>query len=189
MDSQSSCTSSVPNELIVHDDPMFIDELETVNTLYFGNVEISDSECESPIASDNDANIDSDYDGDDDDYSRIDCNVEHACPSSVDPEEVKQNNFKTSGCECNRLYGKPCSAVVDWDQLIDYRLSCLEKTKDELDLVIKFQLFHHRHNASATVGQKRKAKIGRNLGKLIILLAFWYVVHCLPLHMELAENK
>jgi len=77
MDSQSSCTSSVPNELIVHDDPMFIDELETVNTLYFGNVEISDSECESPSASDNDANIDSDYDGDDDDYSRIDCNVEH----------------------------------------------------------------------------------------------------------------
>jgi len=36
MDSQSSCTSSVPNELIVHDDHMFIDELETVNTLHFG---------------------------------------------------------------------------------------------------------------------------------------------------------
>ena len=67
MDSQSSCTSSVPNELIAHDDPMFIDDLETVNTLYFGNVEISDSEGENPSAS----CIDSDNDGDDD-YSRTD---------------------------------------------------------------------------------------------------------------------
>jgi len=144
----------VPNELIAHDDPMFIDELETVNTLYFGNVEISDSDGECPSAS----YIDSDYDGDDDVYSRTDYSVDHACPSSVDPEEVKQNDFKTSGCGCNRLYGKPCSAVVDWDKLIAYRLSCLEKTKDELDLIIKFQLFNHRQNASATVGQKRKAK-------------------------------
>lgn len=159
--SQSSCTSSVPSELLFHGDPVFNDELETVNSLFFGNVEISDTHVESQCISDHEDNNESDNDCSRNEPLNADLS-DNACPESfetdTDSEIVKQNNFKTNGCGCTRLYGKPCSAVIDWDQLVSYRLSCLEKSKDELDLVIKFQLFHHKQNDKVTVGQKRKSK-------------------------------
>ena len=57
------------------------------------------------------------------------------------------------------MYNKvPCSKIVDNEVLIDYRLSCLEMDKSELDLIIKVQLFAHRNNSTGVDAKKHKDK-------------------------------
>jgi hypothetical protein len=64
-------------------------------------------------------------------------------------ESEKQKHFLNQTCNCERLYNKvPSSKIVDNEVLIDYRLSCLEMDKSELDLIIKVQLFAHRNNST-----------------------------------------
>jgi hypothetical protein len=72
--------------------------------------------------------------------------IHNSTPSRpCDREYVLQENFKSNTCGCTRLFnGKPCSEAIEWEKVINYRLSCLEKSKEELDLLIKVQLFHHR---------------------------------------------
>lgn len=142
--SQSSTASSVPQEFF---DPDFIVELETVDQLFFSNIQNSDSDIESDGESS-------------DDNSTPTENVpldQFDSLSSHSLEIAKQNEFEAKGCSCVRLYhGKPCSGVVDWQELINYRESCLEKTKDELDMIVKIQLFHNRNSGVTT--DKLKAR-------------------------------
>ena len=48
----------------------------------------------------------------------------------------------------------PCSKIVDNEVLIDYRSSCLEMDKSELDLLIKVKLFDHRNNSTLRCKKK-----------------------------------
>ena len=147
-DSQQSTASTIPYELISNYDPDFIDELENVNLLYFGHEEIVDENRES------DSSSYSDSDSDSDTLSNDFCDILPAHAS----EESKQKHFQKNGCGCVRLYGKPCSQVLSWEELKDYRLSCLERTKSEIDFMVKVQLFHHRQNSELTDSCKHKAK-------------------------------
>ena len=48
--------------------------------------------------------------------------------------------FRNKTCQCSKLYGSPCSAKMNFDQMQQY----LEKTSVELDLTVKVQLAAHR---------------------------------------------
>jgi hypothetical protein len=52
----------------------------------------------------------------------------------------------------------PCSKIVDNEVFIDYRLSCLEMNKSELDLKIKVQLIAHRNSSTGVDAKKHKNK-------------------------------
>ncbi|MEW8547933.1 MAG: hypothetical protein AB2693_30880, partial [Candidatus Thiodiazotropha sp.] len=73
-------------------------------------------------------------------------------------EQSVQSNFQTRTCGCVRLYGKPCSTIVDWNSLVDYRTGSLETSHSELDLLIKVQLFHHRRSGEMTASRKHPSK-------------------------------
>ena len=74
-------------------------------------------------------------------------------------ESEKQSHFLNQTCNCERLYNKvSCSNIVDNEVLIDYRLSCLEKDKSELDLIIKVQLLAHRNNSTGVDAKNTKTE-------------------------------
>ncbi|KAJ8303681.1 hypothetical protein KUTeg_018791 [Tegillarca granosa] len=159
--SQASTTSSVcmiPPDLVEDQDAEFYSEIVEVNDLYFGNFDVEDTEVKSDHnhdTDDNDSESDSDCDN---------ANISHNLDNDGDLKEADKSEydllsqFKKQTCGCNRLYGSPCSANVDWESVIEYRRHCQEMTNDELDVAIKFQLFHHRKNDSVTDKKKHKSK-------------------------------
>ncbi|KAJ8297646.1 hypothetical protein KUTeg_024177, partial [Tegillarca granosa] len=159
--SQASTTSSVcmiPPDLVEDQDAEFYSEIVEVNDLYFGNFDVEDTEVKSDHnhdTDDNDSESDSDCDN---------ANISHNLDNDGDLKEADKSEydllsqFKKQTCGCNRLYGSPCSANVDWESVIEYRRHCQEMTNDELDVAIKFQLFHHRRNDSVTDKKKHKSK-------------------------------
>lgn len=56
------------------------------------------------------------------------------------------------------MYGKPCSTTIDLESLVEYRENCLEMSTTELDIAIRFQLFHHRQSWGLTQYKKHKSK-------------------------------
>ncbi|KAJ8320960.1 LOW QUALITY PROTEIN: hypothetical protein KUTeg_002547 [Tegillarca granosa] len=159
--SQTSTTSSVcmiPPDLADHQDAEFYSEIVEVNDLYFGNFEVEDIEIKS------DHNHDSDDNDSESDSGCDNANISHNLNndgdlSGADKSEYDMlSQFKKQTCGCNRLYESPCSANVDWESVIAYRRHCQEMTNDELDVAIKFQLFHHRRNDSVTDKKKHKSK-------------------------------
>jgi len=67
----------------------------TIPTILYTECDVTTTfKGKSPSTSYHDGNIDSNNDGVDDDDSRIDCTVEHACLVSVDPEEGKQKTSR-----------------------------------------------------------------------------------------------
>ena len=132
--SSTSTTSTVPDELIDNHDEEFIEELNIVDILYFGNqlhnhdnVSNEDSDTESETE---DVNYDSDSDSD--------CNLDvDSVPielSEADQKEyVAQAQFKSNTCNCKglkHLYAQPCSEVVDFNKLVELRESCKELTRE-----------------------------------------------------------
>jgi hypothetical protein len=140
MDSQASVSSSastVPLDLIHDQDNDFVDEIDEVDRIYFGNIEINlrDDISYSDLNDEDDEDCESDKENVDSNTSNIgvECSELDLC------ESEKQTHFLNQTCNCERLYNKvPCSKIVD-NVLIDYRLSCLEMDKSELDLIIKVQ--------------------------------------------------
>ena len=85
--------------------------------------------------------------------------VIHLTGRREDAEEItSQYEFRHSGCGCSKIYGHPCSEELVWDRLLDYRESCLEYTREELDLVLKVQMQGHRKNGDSTDSLKHKTK-------------------------------
>ena len=156
MDSQasvSSSTSTVPLDLIHDQDNDFVDEIDEVDRIYFGNIEINlrDDISYSDLNDEDDEDCESDKENIDSSTSNIgvECSELDLC------ESEKQKHFLNQTCNCERLYNKvPCSKIVDNEVLIDYRLSCLEMDKSELDLIIKVQLFAHRNNSTGVDAKK-----------------------------------
>ena len=152
--SQSSTLSNVstiPPEITDYDDDDFLDEIERLNDLYYGNIEVHENVDTADVNNNTESDSDGDDEGDGTDfYDNVrDIDVQ---------EDVKLANFKDKTCGCVRLYGKPCSSTVDWEALCDYRNRCLELDKHELDMMIKVQLFHHRNNDTMTDAKKHKPK-------------------------------
>lgn len=157
--SQSSVLSSastIPKSIIDQYDDDFNDELSHVNDLFFGNVELNvGAECSAVTSGSDESDCDSedvcnDLNNNDDNDFEI---------SESDKREAQcVHDFYENTCGCSRLYGKPCSSIVDRNVLNDYRNVCLETDKSELDMLIKVQLFHHRNNSSETSAKKHKTK-------------------------------
>ena len=159
MDSQSSNASEVPDEIICYQDEKFVDEITSVNDLYFAN-----QDQVAPLSSDDENTSDhnrSDVDDkneDNDDYSG-DIPVE---PRGID---LRETNFvdecRRKTCQCSKLYGSPCSAKVDFSCMLEYRQQCQEMTSDELDLTVKVQLAAHRKSNTywpQSMSKKQKLK-------------------------------
>ena len=159
--SQESSASTVPFELSQNQDDDFIDELNNVNELYF---QVSQGQTNAPF-DENFSGSESDVDScnDDSDCDNVDiCNtctfeVEH---SDTDiHEHEKQNKFRNETCGCQEFYfGKPCSTVISFDDVIEFRQYCLELSRDELDLVVKAELYSHRSSGSTTDSKKHQSK-------------------------------
>uniref|UniRef100_A0A8W8MKS9 Uncharacterized protein n=1 Tax=Magallana gigas TaxID=29159 RepID=A0A8W8MKS9_MAGGI len=150
-----SSASTIPPSIIDQDDD-FNDELSHVNDLFFGNVEFDvGAECSAVTSVSDESDSDSedvcnDLNNNDDNDFEI---------SDYDKREAQcVYDFYGNTCGCSRLYGKPCSSVIDRNVLNDYRNICLETDKSELDMLIKVQLFHHRNNSSETSAKKHKTK-------------------------------
>lgn len=166
MSSQKSSTSSIPYEDVAHFHNDFISELDVVGEMFYDNYERDEEHhfvggASVDIMSDSEN--EDDQDGDDDALESVEppayVHVPNDC-NDMRPENIKETNmqevFKLNTCGCKLLYGHPCSTEVPWDVLINYRLSCLEKTRDELDVLVKVQLFHAKNEEATT------SKTGRN---------------------------
>lgn len=158
MDSQASVSSSASTvhlDLINDQDNDFVDEIDEVDRIYFGNIEINlrDDISYSDLNDEDDEDCESEKENIDSNTFNIgvECGELDLC------ESEKQTHFLNQTCNCERLYNKvPCSKIVDNEVLIDYRLSCLEMNKSELDLIIKVQLFAHRNNSTGVDAKKKK---------------------------------
>ena len=90
MDSQSSTTSEVPDEIICYQDEQFVDEITSVNDLYFANQDqIAPLSSEDENTSDHDRSDVDDQNDDNDDQSG-DIPVE---PKGID---LRETNFMES---------------------------------------------------------------------------------------------
>lgn len=121
---------------------------------FFGNVELHSTDSETHENDIDESDDDDEELAENNDNSNIsEFSVEL---SDTDQKEQKsQSDFKDKKtCGCVRLYGKPCSCRVDWIILTEYRANCLETSKNDMDLIIKVQLFHHRNNSIETVAKK-----------------------------------
>ena len=103
--SQSSTVSTIPPDIIYNQDEDFLDEIERVNDLYFGNLQ---------VAEDSDAAIARDASGSDDDSDNdqeygvaIESVVQTELRDTDLSEQSLQSDFQNKTCGCVRLYGKP----------------------------------------------------------------------------------
>ena len=106
---------------------------------------------------------DDDDDDNDDDVDFVETFVNQqnleTLSSEPDSEKLLQEKFRIKTCGCKSLHnGKPCTDIKDWDELINYRLASLEYTKEELDMIIKVQLSHHRSTGVKTSRKKDRVK-------------------------------
>lgn len=108
--------------------------------------DISDGDSDTDL---NEAN----YESDEDDHVFVE-------PSDSDNiEYITQNRFQNETCGCKEFYdGKPCSKVIDFDSVIEFREHCRELSREELDIVIKVELFSHRRTGSHTEAKNIKPK-------------------------------
>jgi hypothetical protein len=160
MDSQanvSSSASTVPLDLIHDQDNDFVDEIDEVNRIYFGNIEIK--------LRDDISYLDLNDEDDESDKENIDStsNIGVECSELDLCESEKQTHFVNQTCNCERLYNTvPCSKIVDNEVLIYYGLSCLEMDKSEHELIIKVQLFAHKNNSTGVDAKKTQRQRKNN---------------------------
>jgi hypothetical protein len=161
----SSRFSSVPSEISVHQDDEFIEELNQVDELYFASVNDSgqcDDDDDQNVAdvSVHDESDNSDPDTSDREYDRAEVCTE---PSATDHKEREsQASFRLNTCGCEEFYGKPCSTQIPFEDMTDYRESCHELAREELDLVIMTALSTHRRAGKFTEGAKHKVRERQN---------------------------
>lgn len=153
MASQESNVSStsVPPEILENEDPEFVAEISNVDALYFSNVENFEPQ---PFRDDQG---DSDSETEENSYGQEEPEVQTGRLEDEN-ESSSLHDFQMNGCGCSKIYGHPCFKEIPWENLADFRSSCLEYSKDELDLVIKVELLGHRRNGEETHGLKHKSR-------------------------------
>ena len=113
MDSQASVSSSastVPLNLIHDQDNDFVDEIDKVVRIYFGNIDINlrDDISYSDLNDEDDEDCESDKENTDSNIYNIgmECSELDLC------ESEKQKHFLNQACNCEQLYNKdPCSKI------------------------------------------------------------------------------
>ena len=149
-DSQISACS-VPPEISDSQDDEFVHELNAVDELYFLDRNDTASTPQSENVNIAGENYESDND-EETDYDFLE-------PSEDDTREYeKQVRFRSETCGCKDFYGEPCSNIIDMDSAIEFREHCKEISKDELDMIIKAELFSHRRSGDHTEAKKHKIK-------------------------------
>jgi hypothetical protein len=167
--SQESSASTVPYELSQSTDQTFVDDLNAVNDLYFNSnyTFIENESVNNPhdidvlsYSSDNDSvNYESDVDDVVQDFGDLSQRVDIIdIKRDVDiKEDDKISKFKLETCNCKEFYkGTPCSTMIDFDDVVQFRQYCQELDRGELDLVIKAELFAHRSSGPNTSSNKHK---------------------------------
>jgi hypothetical protein len=85
--SQSSTASTIPPEIISYDDDDFLEEIDRVNDLFFGNVELHSTDCET-----NENNID---ESDDDEQLAENNDNSNTSEFSVELSDTDQKEQKS----------------------------------------------------------------------------------------------
>jgi len=114
-------TGTVHLDLIHDQDNVFVEEIDKVDRIYFGNIEINLREdiSYSDLNDEDDEDCESDKKNTDSNTSNIgmECSELDLC------ESEKQKHFVNQTCNCEKLYNKdPCSKIVDNEVLIHFRL-------------------------------------------------------------------
>lgn len=153
----SSVASSVPSELILNMDRDFIDDICELNELYFmDQPEPNHSQLDEELV-----NEPQEY-HDESDYSDTDNNETETVDVNLREEDIsegeKVRRFRRETCKCSKFHQQPCSTVLDFDCILEYRENCIEMSKDELDLVIKVNLFNFRKAEQFVDSKKHKKK-------------------------------
>jgi hypothetical protein len=166
-------SQSSQNSTIIYEnsqDHAFIEEIISVDRLYFQELGQNNetSATNSPvfnlaefIESDSDSDQvetvsnNDESDTDDDLLNDLNSNVVTE-PTGYD-KQYRDNveSFINKTCGCTKLYGKPCSTVINNDDLISLHEYCSSLERDELDLVIQSALFTHRQNGPKTSSVSR----------------------------------
>ncbi|KAJ8316733.1 hypothetical protein KUTeg_005679 [Tegillarca granosa] len=158
MSSQQSCcsiashASSIPCDLIENQDEWFSREIDSVDKIYFGNIE--EHEVEEEQGNTDESDPDESH-RDSVDIQSTASENESACDRDFnvyrdeDRTEInKQNKFFAETCGCYRLHSKPCSTLISRETILEFRDYYCELDRDELDLVLKTELFSHRNKKS-----------------------------------------
>lgn len=173
--------STLPSQTSEEYDDEFLDELHEVDELYFAvneqNSDISDGDSDTDL---NEAN----YESDEDDHVFVE-------PSDSDNiVNITQNRFQNETCGCKEFYdGKPCSKVIDFDSVIEFREHCRELSREELDIVIKVELFSHRRTGSHTEAKNIKPKKNSAHTRNFSSMATGYVEPHFVSYMALGEKS
>lgn len=142
--SEVSQCSTIPYEIIENQDDQFIEELNEVDALYFQPVVVQAEEPDSPEKEEND---------DSDSENEVGGGSEHNYIDETEDDRKEyqaQTKFRNDTCGCKEFYSDPCSQVLEWDSIIEYREHCKELSKEEFDLVLITQLFAHRKTGPQT---------------------------------------
>lgn len=169
MSQTSTATSiSIPSEITLYQDNDFIEDIERVDDLYFSklvnpNFRRNDGAfCDLSSDSDSDNNADVNYDSDsecDNNNNDDDVYVPHEVSDTDTKEYIIRSKFQNDTCGCKEFYGMPCSTKIDFDAACEFRDHCLQCTREELDSIIKAELFAHRRSNTVTVSKKHREKV------------------------------
>jgi hypothetical protein len=164
MSQASTATSSfsIPSEIVLYQDHDFIDDIERVDGLYFSKLAApcvqSRQDREFCDLSDDDTDVDNsevNYESDSEDVNNNDCDdCDVYVPNDVSDSDTKEyiirSKFQNDTCGCKQFYGVPCSTKIDHEAACEFRDYCLQCTHEELDAVIKAELFAHRRSGDVT---------------------------------------
>ena len=167
--SQTSQASTILYE--TSQDPLFREEILSVDRLYFqelpSNDTVHDNSLSQEFSFDDDSESGSNHSYLSD-HDESDTEFDDELPAfSTEPTEndiLNQElvqNFIAKACGCKRLYEKPCSTVINFEELVRLREYCDSLEKDELDLVVQSALFTHRQNGPKTSATSRHAQKDR----------------------------
>ncbi|XP_069108896.1 LOW QUALITY PROTEIN: uncharacterized protein [Argopecten irradians] len=155
----NSCCS-IPAEIILNQDKPFIDEIETVDQLYYSRLYTSSEGSAdafrelSSDSSEDECNYESDKSSDDNDVVFVSTD-----PTECDTiEYIAQAKFRNDTCGCKVYGGEACSVKIDLESAFEFREHCHQLTHDELDITVKAELFAHRKSGSHTQSKKHKIK-------------------------------
>lgn len=153
--SQESQVSSITTEYTDNQDEEFISELNNVDDLYFNSSVLEFENEDETVGSGSDTQTESlNYDSDPDSIDHV-----YIEPSDYDLKEyTDQAKFRNDTCGCKEFYGEPCSTIVDFDKVLEFREHCKELSRNDLDLTIKTELFLHRRSGELTTSKKHKIK-------------------------------
>ncbi|XP_062610795.1 uncharacterized protein LOC134272593 [Saccostrea cucullata] len=156
---------SIPSEIVLYQDDEFLEDIERVDELYFSKLvapksNVRDrqfcdlsSDSETDTSDFGDVNYDSDSESDNDNYDG-DVYIPNEVNDTDTKEYIIRSKFQNDTCGCKEFYGMPCSTKI----ACEFRDHCLQCTREELDTILKVEMFAHRRSGSVTQSKKHREK-------------------------------